>query len=94
MNIHPNSRNIVQAFNLMYTAKILDDEMINMLKQGKAYFHMSSSGHEAIQAAVALLLNVKKDWIYPYYRDLALCLGLGMSIRDILLGFLGKKKDI
>jgi len=67
--------------------------MMGVLKQGKAYFHMGASGHESVQAAAALLLNLKKDWIYPYYRDTVLCLGLQMSPQNILRGFLATKND-
>jgi hypothetical protein len=86
-----NNQKFIEAFKLMSTSRILDKKMMNLLKQGKAFFHMGAAGHEAVQAATSMLLNVGKDWLYPYYRDQVLCLGLDMPIRDLFLGFLAKK---
>jgi 2-oxoisovalerate dehydrogenase E1 component len=72
---------------------MLDKKMMNLLKQGKSYFHMGSAGHEAVQCAAAMMLSPTEDWTYPYYRDQALCLGLKMPMKDLLLGYLAKKDD-
>merc|ERR1712110_117504 len=93
MHNYLNNKILIKAFKLIYTSRILDGKMMNILKQGKAYFHMGASGHETIQAASALLLNIGKDWLFPYYRDQVLCLGLNMSVKNILRGFLAKKDD-
>jgi 2-oxoisovalerate dehydrogenase E1 component len=93
MNTHTDNKTLIRAFELMYTSRSLDEKMMILIKQGKAYFHMSAAGHEAVQAAAALSLNQGKDWVYPYYRDQVLCLGMGMSIQDMMLGFLAKKDD-
>ena len=93
MNTHTDNKTLIRAFELMYTSRSLDEKMMILIKQGKAYFHMSAAGHEAVQAAAALSLNKGKDWVYPYYRDQVLCLGMGMSIQDMMLGFLAKKDD-
>lgn len=93
MSTYLNNKMFVKAFTLIYTSRIMDSKMMNILKQGKAYFHMGASGHEAVQAAASLLLKSGNDWIYPYYRDQVLCLGLDMSPKNILRGFLAKKKD-
>jgi 2-oxoisovalerate dehydrogenase E1 component len=71
----------------------LDEKMMILLKQGKSFFHIGASGHEAVQAAVASALVPGKDWAYPYYRDLAFVLQLGMTTREILLCFLSKADD-
>jgi len=67
--------------------------MLIMLKQGKSFFHIGCSGHEAAQMAAAKTLRPGEDWAFPYYRDGAFCLGLGMTAREQLLCFLSKKED-
>jgi len=77
----------------MATARVLDEKMLTLLKQGKSFFHIGSSGHEAAQLAAARVLHPGSDWAYPYYRDGAFCLGLGMTPREQLLSFLARKDD-
>ncbi|MEI6806666.1 MAG: thiamine pyrophosphate-dependent enzyme, partial [Myxococcaceae bacterium] len=82
-----------KAYRLMLLSRELDRKMLILLKQGKSFFHIGCMGHEAIQAAAALCLESKRDYVFPYYRDQALILGMGMSALDCLLGFLGKEGD-
>jgi 2-oxoisovalerate dehydrogenase E1 component len=77
----------------MALARRLDEKQLIMLKQGKAFFHIGCSGHEASQMAAAQNMIPGKDWSYPYYRDAALCLGLGMTSKEQLLSFLAKADD-
>ena len=84
---------LLDVYRIMLSARVLDKKILIMLKQNKGFFHMGCSGHEAAQAAAALTINGGKDWSYPYYRDGAFTLGLGMTSRDHLLAFLGKEAD-
>jgi 2-oxoisovalerate dehydrogenase E1 component len=77
----------------MVTARELDLKMLILLKQGKGFFHMGCSGHEASQVAAAYTLNQGKDWSYPYYRDGAFTLALGVTTRQHLLSFLARADD-
>ena len=86
-------KQVLDVFGKMVLARKLDEKMINMLKQGKSFFHMGVSGHEAAQLAAAVALGAGKDWIFPYYRDAALCIGLGMTSREQLLSFLARADD-
>ena len=83
-------KQILEVYNNMAVSRRLDEKMLNLLKQGKSFFHMGASGHEAAQLAASFEMRAGKDWFYPYYRDAALCLGLGMTIREQLLSFLSK----
>ena len=86
-------KQILEIYETMVLARKLDTKMMIMLKQGKAFFHMGCSGHEAAQMAAAVALRRGTDWSYPYYRDAAYCLGLGMTSKEQLLGFLAREAD-
>jgi|TARA_B110000967_G_C18882807_1_gene562097 2-oxoisovalerate dehydrogenase E1 component len=86
-------KEILEVYYKMSLSRALDEKMLILLKQGKSFFHMGASGHEAAQLAAASLIKEGKDWSYPYYRDSAYCLGLGMTAREQLLSFLSKADD-
>ena len=66
-------KQILEVYNNMAVSRRLDEKMLNLLKQGKSFFHMGASGHEAAQLAASFEMRAGKDWFYPYYRDAALC---------------------
>lgn len=84
---------LVAAHRTMLTTRRLDEKMMILLKQGKSFFHIGASGHEAVQIAAAAAMTPGKDWSYPYYRDLAFCLQTGMTPEEVLLCFLSKADD-
>ena len=84
---------LLDIYQTMVLARELDNKMLNLLKQGKGFFHMGCSGHEAAQIAAALAIQEGKDWSYPYYRDGAYTLALGVTPREHLLSFLARADD-
>ena len=86
-------KELKEIYSLMYLSRKLDDKQLIMLKQGKGFFHIGASGHEAVEVAAAKAMKPGYDYAYPYYRDQAFCLGYGMTSKDIFLSFLAKEDD-
>ncbi len=84
---------VLDVYRNMLLVRRLDEKMLILLKQGRGHFHIGCSGHEAVQLASAWALTKKKDWAFPYYRDLAFSVGFGLTSRDILSSHLSKMTD-
>lgn len=84
---------LIKAYKLMYSAKTMAEIYEQKKEITARYVHATSRGHEAIQIAIGLQL-LPCDYVFPYYRDDAMLLAIGLSPYELMLQLLAKKEDV
>ena len=88
-----NKDDLLSALKNMLKSRMTDEKHLTLVKQGKSFFHIGGSGHEAVQTAIGIGLESGKDWFWTYYRDLALSYAAGLTTKEYFLLALGKADD-
>src|SRR5688572_19081655 len=89
----PTRDELLAAYRLMLLSRKIDDKEIQLKNQSQAFFQISGAGHEAVLVAAGNHLRAGYDWFFPYYRDRALCLSLGVTPLEMFLASVGAKDD-
>ncbi len=84
---------LMNALRLMFISRQVDNKLMNLIRQGKSFFHIAAGGHEAVQVALGLVIQKGVDWGFPYYRDMAFMLAMGIKPEDLFLHMLSKNDD-
>ena len=87
------TKELVEDLRTACISRALDDREILLQKQSRVFFQISGAGHEALLLGLARSLRPSYDWFFPYYRDRALMLGLGVTPAEILMQAVGSVED-
>lgn len=87
-------KDLTDILRNIYTSRKIDDAEIMMRKMNKAYFQISGAGHEGVLTALSRILRPSYDYFLCYYRDRALCLGLGVTPYEMLCQANGNVGDV
>lgn len=83
----------LDMYRTMLLARIYDERCLLLQRAGKINFHVSGIGQEPAQVGAAFALDRDKDYFLPYYRDYGLVLGVGMTVKELMLSVFAKAED-
>ncbi|GAB3052334.1 thiamine pyrophosphate-dependent dehydrogenase E1 component subunit alpha [Virgibacillus ainsalahensis] len=83
----------LKMFKTMFLARKLDERMWLLNRAGKIPFVISCQGQEAAQVGASFAMNLEKDYVAPYYRDMGVVLAFGMTAKELMLSSFAKAED-
>jgi len=84
---------LIEDYRTSCLTRAVDERQMVLYKQGKVHFQISGAGHESLLTGLARSLRPGYDWFFPYYRDIALMLAIGVTPREIILQSAGSAED-
>lgn len=93
VQVELSQETLLEMYWTMVLARRLDERAWVLHRQGKIAFHISGIGHEAAQVGAVFALRRGRDWVVPYYRDLAMLMALGLTPLEFMLGLMGKQGE-
>ena len=84
-------QDLLNSYRQMVLVRKVDERIWMMNRQGKVPISASCQGHEAAQLGCLLAAQQDGDCFhFPYYRDLAIKMMVGLSPTQVMLSFMGK----
>lgn len=78
-------------YGQMALARIMDERLIALNRQGKVPLVASCQGSEAASMGLGLAAKTDGDcFLFPYYRDMPLKLVMGVTPMELMIGHIGK----
>ena len=88
---------LIKIYRLMVKARVTEERLIHIYKQGLGYFWIGGPGEEAFAIPLGLLLNkgqgLDKDWLYLHYRGLPTLIAMGLSMKEAFRTIFNKATD-
>lgn len=88
-----SKQDLLKLYEMMYRARRLDGVVETWQRMGRSHFYIGAAGHEAFLAGISLHLRPGTDWVAAHYRDLAIVLTMGLTMREILSAAIGSSED-
>ncbi|MGA2297464.1 MAG: thiamine pyrophosphate-dependent dehydrogenase E1 component subunit alpha, partial [FCB group bacterium] len=86
---------VLSWYGQIHLGRRLDDKAALYVKMSKGWsYHAPFGGHDGIQLAIGKIFRQRKDFLFPYYRDLLTCFSAGLTVQEILLNGLSKEADV
>jgi len=90
-----DAQTLLDWYATMQLGRRLDEKAANYLKMAKGWsYHAPFAGHDGIQLALGKVFRAKKDYLFPYYRDMLTCLAAGLTVEEIIANGLSKDADV
>jgi len=91
------TKELLKIHDLMLKARVTEERLIHIYKQGLGYFWIGGPGEEAFAIPLGLLIDkgqgVNKDWLYLHYRALPTLIAMGLDMRSAFRTMLNKATD-
>lgn len=88
---------LLKIYDLMVKARVTEERLIHIYKQGLGYFWIGGPGEEAFAIPLGLLINkgqgIKHDWLYLHYRGLPTLIAMGLTMKEAFRTILNRVTD-